>query len=142
MGSDHWLEVEANTRHLFVGPFIQVSTTYANPPGAARSCPNRDCAIQITIPSTEYILSLDAVVTNLVEYWTHTVYHGEEVYLGPWMPPPGNEVWINTVIPASETARAQGTSVPILTATPPPAVYATPAPAPTYTSSVTAIPGM
>lgn len=114
VGSDYWLEVEYDRQRLFVGPFIMVSMTYAFPDGAARSCPRTDCPVRFTIPVTDYILSLDVVVTNLVEYWTHSVYQGAEVYLGPWTPPPGNDVWLTTVIPASEAARAQGTYAPTL----------------------------
>jgi hypothetical protein len=140
-GSDYWLEVEYIGWRLFVGPFIQVSITYAYPPGAARSCSSRQCPVRLTIPGTEDILSLDVVVTNLVEYWTHTVYQGEELYLGPWIPPPSNDVWMTTVMPASETARAQGTyaatlPAPLLSLD----VSATVTLAPSYTPSVTRLP--
>jgi hypothetical protein len=55
---------------------------------------------------------VSTLATHLVEYWTHTVYHGEELYLGPYIPPPSNDIWNTTVIPASETAGARGTYVP------------------------------
>jgi hypothetical protein len=115
-----WLAVEYQSQQVYVGPFIQVSLTYSSPPGAARTCPSRDCPQRFSIPVDSYILSLDIVISNLVEHWTQTVYEGEAVFLGPWIPPPSNSVWENTVIPASETARALSTSLPAVTVSPGP----------------------
>ncbi|MBZ0292822.1 MAG: hypothetical protein K8L99_09705 [Anaerolineae bacterium] len=112
VASDYWLEVQYEGQNRYVGPFIMVSVTYSSPIGAARACPSQHCPVLIQIPETDHILLLDVVVTNLVEHWTHTVYQGEEVYLGPWVPPPSNSVWSSTVIPASETARARLTQSP------------------------------
>jgi hypothetical protein len=114
-GSDYWLEVEYDHQRGFIGPFMPVSITYSYPPGTARTCPNRDCPVRFNIPLTDHVLSLDVIVTNLVEHWTRTAYNGEVVYLGPWIPPPSNSVWETTIIPASETARALGTLMPSAT---------------------------
>lgn len=134
-GSDYWLEVDYEHESRYVGPFVMVSGTYSNPTGAARSCPDSTCPVRFTIPADDYILSLNVVVANLAEYWTQTVYQGEEVYLGPWTPPPGNSIWQTTVIPASEAARAQGTGVPTPSLATSPAVSATRRP--TLTPSAT-----